>query len=230
MYIFWIGVKILEEVAIPNKNIPNNVSADRLQIFRKGIQSHITQPVVALIARSPVTPNTVTWIGFFIIIIAAVLVGLGHPFAGGWVMLLSGVFDMLDGALARYTNRVSRFGGVLDSTLDRLSEAVIIIGLMAFYLYNNTTGVAGGWIIILLGITLTASFLVSYIRSRAEGAGLNCQVGIFTRVERVIILALGLLLSAVPYALIVVLFIIAVMSVITVIQRLWFVYRQTLKG
>jgi CDP-diacylglycerol---glycerol-3-phosphate 3-phosphatidyltransferase len=135
---------------------------------------------------------------------------------------------MLDGALARRTNKVTRFGGVLDSTLDRISEALILLGIMAYYLYN-TTLVSGGWIILLIGLTIISSFLVSYIRSRAEAAGIDCQVGIFTRVERVIILALGLLLSSINYALVAALGIIALLSVVTVIQRLLYVYRQTNK-
>jgi CDP-diacylglycerol--glycerol-3-phosphate 3-phosphatidyltransferase len=198
-----------------------------LQVFRKLLAAYITQPIVSWLARTSITPNTVTWIGFFIILAAAVLAGLGHPFAAGWVMLLSGFFDIIDGALARGTNRVTRFGGVLDSTLDRLSEAVLLLGITAFFLYNNTTSLSGGWVILLIGITLTGSFLVSYIRSRAEAAGLNCQVGVFTRAERVIILALGLLLSGIPYALVAALGIISLLSAVTVVQRLLFVYRQT---
>lgn len=169
----------------------------------------------------------VTWSGFILILVATALIATGYPFAAGWVMLLSGFFDILDGALARLTNQVTKFGGVLDSTLDRLSEAAILIGIMAFFLFH-----AGSewfqWITLLIGLTLIFSFLVSYIRSRAEAAGIECQVGIFTRAERVIILALGLLI---PYnlALIIALAIIALLSIITVIQRLLSVYQQARK-
>ncbi len=135
---------------------------------------------------------------------------------------------MLDGELARSTNKVTKFGGVLDSTLDRISEALILLGIMAYYLYN-TTSVSGGWIILLIGIAIISSFLVSYIRSRAEAADIECQVGVFTRAERVIILALGLLLSSINYGLVAALGIIALLSVVTVIQRLLYVYRQTNK-
>lgn len=192
----------------------------KLQVLRKALQAYFTLPVVSFLAKTSITPNMVTWFGFFLILIAAVLAGTGHLFASGWVVLLSGVFDMLDGALARLTNRVTRFGGVLDSTLDRLSEAAILIGIMAYYLFNPA--VYHAWIILVIGVALVASFLVSYIRSRAEAADIDCQVGIFTRVERVIILALGLLINQAA----IILSIIALLSVVTVIQRLVYVYRK----
>jgi CDP-diacylglycerol--glycerol-3-phosphate 3-phosphatidyltransferase len=198
-----------------------------LQVIRKAIAAHVTQPVVSLLARSHITPNTVTWIGFLIIIASAVLAGLGHPFAAGWVMLFSSVFDMIDGALARGTNQVTRFGGILDSTLDRLSEAIVLLGIIAFYLYQPAPSPSGAWVIILIGLTIISSFLVSYIRSRAEAANVDCQVGIFTRAERVIILALGLLLSSIDYALVAALGIIALLSIVTVVQRLLHCYQQT---
>lgn len=166
----------------------------------------------------------VTWFGFFLILVAAGLAGAGYLFAAGWVVLLSGFFDIIDGALARATNQVTRFGGVLDSTLDRLSEAAILIGIMAYYLFNPQ--VFREWIILVIGVAMIASFLVSYIRSRAEAAGIDCEVGIFTRTERVIILALGLLINQLA----VILSIIALLSTVTVVQRLVHVYRRAGKG
>jgi CDP-diacylglycerol--glycerol-3-phosphate 3-phosphatidyltransferase len=183
---------------------------------------------VSVLAKTSITPNTVTWIGFLLILAAASLVGLGHPFASGWVVLVSGFFDIIDGALARKTNQVSRFGGILDSTLDRLSEAAILMGIMVFFLFHSTSELVP-WIVLLTGIAMIFSFLVSYIRSRAEAAGLDCQVGIFTRTERVIILALGLLITF-NLAIIIALMIIALLSIVTVIQRLVYVYQQTRKG
>lgn len=181
----------------------------------------ITQPIVTLLAKTGVTPNMVTWFGFILILGAAVLAGMGHPFAAGCVMLASGFFDIIDGALARGTNQVTRFGAVLDSTLDRVSEAVILLGIAAFYLFNPVAHFE--WIVLLIGVAILGSFLVSYVRARAEGIGLDCQVGIFTRTERVIILALGLLLSGINLVLIIVLAIIAVMTLVTVVQRMSYV-------
>lgn len=191
-----------------------------MQSLRKAFQTWITRPVVASLARTGITPNTVTWIGFLVILAAGGLAATGHLFAAGWVLLLSGVFDIIDGALARYTGKVTAFGGVLDSTLDRLSEGVILLGIMAHFLYHPEK--YAPWASILVGIVLIASFLVSYIRSRAEGASLDCQVGIFTRSERVIILALGLMINQ----LIIILSIIAFLSIVTVIQRLVHVSRR----
>jgi CDP-diacylglycerol--glycerol-3-phosphate 3-phosphatidyltransferase len=110
---------------------------------------------------------------------------------------------------------------VLDSTLDRVSEAVILLGIAAFYLFNPVAHFE--WIVLLIGVAILGSFLVSYVRARAEGIGLDCQVGIFTRTERVIILALGLLLSGINLVLIIVLAIIAVMTLVTVVQRMSYV-------
>ena len=91
----------------------------------------------------------VTWFGFVLILVAAALAAMGYPFAAGWVVLLSGLTDIIDGALARRTNQVTKFGGVLDSTLDRLSEAAILIGIMAFFLFH--AGPAWfHWIILLI--------------------------------------------------------------------------------
>jgi CDP-diacylglycerol--glycerol-3-phosphate 3-phosphatidyltransferase len=179
------------------------------------------------LAKTPVTPNIVTWIGFIIVLAAAALAAAGYLFAAGCVVLLSGFFDIIDGALARQTGQVTRFGGILDSTLDRISEAVVFLGIMAYFLFHSGTGMAA-WIVLLIGFTMTFSFVVSYIRSRAEAAGLDCQVGIFTRTERVIILALGLLINL-DLVLIIALSVIAFFSLVTVIQRLACAYQQAKK-
>ena len=110
----------------------------------------------------------VTWFGFILILGAAVLAGLGHLFAAGWVMLASGFLDIIDGALARGTNQVTRFGAVLDSTLDRASEALILLGIAAYYLFFKAVG-HFEWIVLLIGLAMMGSFLVSYVRARAEG-------------------------------------------------------------
>jgi CDP-diacylglycerol--glycerol-3-phosphate 3-phosphatidyltransferase len=153
---------------------------------------------------------------------AGVLIVTGHLFAAGFVVLAAGFFDILDGALARSTNRVTRFGAVLDSTLDRLAEAVILIGLLVVYAREPAVAEVA-----LVSVTLIGSQLVSYVRARAEGLGLQCEVGIFTRAERVVVLVLGLLLSQFDYALIIALAIILVFSYVTVGQRLFHVWQQT---
>ena len=193
----------------------------KLEGSRKSISNYVTQPVVNILARTPLTPNTVTWIGFFITVGAAVLVATGHLLAGGITLLVAGFFDMLDGALARLTNRVTRFGGLLDSTLDRLSEAALLLGLLAVYVQGGQVAES-----ILVGVALLGSLMVSYIRARIEGLGMACKVGLFTRPERVIILALGLLLSQFNYALITALAIVTFFSYFTAGQRLIYAWRH----
>ncbi|HEY40987.1 MAG TPA: CDP-alcohol phosphatidyltransferase family protein [Dehalococcoidia bacterium] len=193
---------------------------------RKSLAFYITQPVVNLLARTGITPNMVTWFGFLIAVGAGVLAGIGHPFVAGFVVLAGGFFDIIDGALARSTGRTTRFGAILDSTLDRAGEAVVFIGILVYYTREqpSTAGV------VVVGVVWLMSLLVSYIRARAEGMGIQCEVGLFTRAERVILLALGLLLSQVGDALLIILAIIAALSFLTVVQRLRHVWRQTRTG
>jgi len=204
-------------------------STAKLQVFRKAFQAYVTRPIVFLLEKARVTPNTVTFFGLVLIIAAAVLAGTGHLFAAGWMVLAASLCDMFDGALARRIHKVTRFGGILDSSLDRLSEATILIGLIAYYLFYNTASYKQ-WLILLIAVSMIASFLVSYIRARAEALHIECQVGIFTRPERVIILALGLLMNGLPYVLTAALAIIALLSIVTVIQRLIYVYQRTKEG
>jgi CDP-diacylglycerol--glycerol-3-phosphate 3-phosphatidyltransferase len=143
------------------------------------------------------------------------------------VVLASGFFDMLDGALARHSNQVTRFGAVLDSTLDRVSEAVLLLAVLIFYLSSGSQVTVG---ILVTGLALIGSPLVSYVRAKAETIGLECKIGLFTRSERVIVLAIGLLASYFSYALVTALAIIALFSFITAGQRLYHVLKQTRKS
>ena len=193
-----------------------------LQNIRRALGRYFTNPIVRLLEKTHVTPNTITCLGLLITIAAAALVALRHPFAAGFVVLFAGLFDMLDGALARRTNRVTRFGGVLDSTLDRASEAAVFIGIAV--LYANQQSI---WGVAASGVALITSQLVSYIRARTEAININCEVGVFTRPERVIILSIGLLLSRFNNVLLIALVVIAVLSFVTAVQRLVFVWQKT---
>ena len=184
---------------------------------RRTVGNYLTQPAVRFLARISITPSIITWFGFLLAVGAAALIVTGHLFAAGFVVLFAGFFDMLDGALARYTNQTTCFGAVLDSTLDRLSEAVLLIGILLYV--GNQSSVA----VLLVFLALFGSLLVSYIRARAEALDLECQVGLFTRAERVIVLALGLLLNQIVIALA----IIVVFSFFTFGQRLIYVWQQT---
>jgi len=190
---------------------------------RKTVADRVTEPAVRLLARTSITPNAVTWSGFLLTIGAAALIITEHLVAAGILVLIAGFLDILDGALARRTNRTTRFGAILDSTLDRFSEAVLLLGILVLYARDQSFAQ-----ILVVGAALVGSLLVSYIRARAEALGLECEAGLFTRTERVIVLALGLLLSqVVDYALITALSIIVVFSFVTIVQRLIYIGRQT---
>ena len=193
-----------------------------LSSTRKVIANNVTQPIVRLLSRTPLTPNAITWTGFGITVIAGALVVTEHLLAAGIVVLVAGFFDMLDGALARLTERVSRFGAILDSTLDRLSEAVLLLSLLAVFVRGQQFAES-----ILVGVTLLGSLMVSYIRARMEGLGIECKAGLFTRPERVIVMALGLLLSRFDYALLIALAVITFFSWFTVVERMVYAWRRT---
>ena len=194
----------------------------KLDEFRKTAADYLTRPVVRLLAKTAITPNAITWFAFLLSVGAAALIATKYLFAAGFLVLVSGLFDLLDGALARHTNQITHFGAVLDSTLDRIAEAILLLGILFFYVREGST--IG---ILLVGIALPSSQMVSYIRARAEAAGLECKVGLFTRGERVIVLALGLLLSRIDYALIIALSVIILFSLFTAGQRLLHVWHQT---
>jgi CDP-diacylglycerol--glycerol-3-phosphate 3-phosphatidyltransferase len=196
-------------------------SKTNLPGFRNSLASRFTGPVVRVLARTPVTPNFLSWSGFILALGAAALIIVGYPLAAGIVVLVAGFFDILDGALARLIKRVTPFGAVLDATLDRLSEGVVLLAILAVYAME-----ASLWGVVLAGATLLSSQLVSYIRARAEAQGLEGKSGIFTRAERVVILALGLLLSCFAPALTIALAVIVVFSLVTVVQRLVQAWRQ----
>jgi CDP-diacylglycerol--glycerol-3-phosphate 3-phosphatidyltransferase len=184
---------------------------------RKTAEKYFTDPVISLLAKTSVTPNTLTWIGFLISVVTAVFAAFGYMLVAGLLILFGGYFDMIDGSLARRTGKVTLFGGVLDSTLDRLSEGVLLLGIL--YWFAGEESIIG---IMLVGITLLSSLVVSYIRAKAEIIKVECLEGLFTRPERVIVLALGLLINQLEIAL----GIIAIFSTYTVGQRLYHVWRQ----
>jgi CDP-diacylglycerol--glycerol-3-phosphate 3-phosphatidyltransferase len=194
----------------------------RMESCRKIIAENITRPIVDVLSRTPLTPNIITWTGFVITIAAGALIVTEHLLAAGIVVLVAGLFDMLDGALARTTGKTTCFGAILDSTLDRLSEAILLVTLLAMFAKYGQTAE-----IILAAVALVGSLTVSYIRARMEGLGIECKAGLFTRPERVIILALGLMLSQFDNALLITLAVITFFSWITVIERMVYAWRQT---
>ncbi len=186
--------------------------------LRGNLASRITNPLVGILSKSRLKPNTLTFIELAISLGAAYAIATSYFLLGGALVLVSGLFDLLDGALARFTKQSTKFGAILDSTIDRLSEAAIFCGLLVWYMPKVAT-----LEIVLIFAALIGSFLVSYIRARAEGLGLECRVGLFTRAERVIVLAVGLLVNQVFIAL----WVLVVFVYITVAQRLLYLHEAS---
>jgi CDP-diacylglycerol--glycerol-3-phosphate 3-phosphatidyltransferase len=191
-----------------------------VQAWARGIAEAIAQPLV----RLKVTPNTITVIGFLLNVVTALVIASGHLSAGGLLLLFSAAFDMLDGAVARVTDQQSRFGAFLDSVLDRYSESAILLGL----LYVETKLQHVGTVVLIYAVAI-GSLMISYARARAEGLGLEAKVGIAPRPERVLILGAGLVFPgpATGKTVVVALWILALITHFTAVQRLVHVWRQT---
>ena len=174
-----------------------------------------------MLARTGVTPAALTLAGLVLHIGSGVLIAPGHLRSGGILLLVAAVCDGLDGALARRTQRVSRFGAFLDSTVDRIDETVVLGGIAVFFLRRGDVASMVWNAVALLG--LAGSLITSYTRARAEGLGLDCKVGVFERPERVALTVLGLLLGA--RVLGPAIGLLAVLSWITVVQRIHHVRR-----
>jgi len=180
--------------------------------------AQIIAPIASALGRVGFTPNSLTLLGLALIALTAIVLALGYTFWGGVLFLVAGIFDAFDGALARQTNRQTRFGAFLDSTADRYADAAILIGVMAPLLQRGQqTGV------ILAFLALVGSVLVSYTRARAEGLGLECKVGLLTRLERFIIIAVGLFFNLLTPML----WVMALLTHVTAIQRIVHVWRIT---
>jgi len=172
-----------------------------------------------VIARTGVSPNTLTVLGLLLNVLVALLLAWGYFLPGGLLALVAGSFDMLDGAVARSANKSSIFGGFLDSTLDRYSEAVMLFGLLVFYVRDGSSMSA----ILLIYATIVGSLMISYARARAEAAGLKNEAGILARPERVILLSFFLILGKPVWAL----WVLAIGTNLTALQRIYHVYRIT---
>lgn len=191
---------------------------------RRAFPRHWLLPLALSLGRMGLSPNALSFVGLGLTFVAAALVASGSLLAGGIMVLVAGAFDMLDGQLARATKQASTFGALLDSTLDRVAEAVVLFGLTYYYLLDGAVTQ-----VMLIVIALEGSLLVSYVKARAEGLGLRCDVGWFQRPERVIALAVALILGGFGFtrAVTLVLWLLAVITNITAAQRVWHIWRQT---
>ena len=178
----------------------------------------LLEPLARLINRTGISPNLLTVMGFVLTVGVAYVLATGHLQIGGVLLALAGLFDALDGTLARLAGRRSRFGAFLDSTVDRFSEAVIFMGLLVHYTQHG-----GRQESFLIYATLVGSLMVSYARARAESIGIECKGGVLTRFERAVVLVVGLILNQ----MLITLWIMAVLSNFTALQRIYLVWRAT---
>jgi len=176
------------------------------------------EPIARFISATGVSPNVVTVTGFLLMIGVAVVLAWGYLFWGGILITAVALFDAVDGTLARLMGRTSRFGAFLDSTLDRFSEAVIFLGLF-IYLSGQNQKLE----LLLIYTAVVGSLMVSYARARAEGIGVPIKDGLFTRFERVLLLVIGLIFNQLT----IVLWLLAIFSIFTALQRMYLVWRIT---
>ena len=181
------------------------------------------QRMARLLGRLPITPNQVTVAGTTFTFVAAALAGLGQLRPAGIVLALSGTFDIVDGALARATKRSYPYGAFLDSTFDRYSEGAIYIGVAAYFLAHADRFMR--WEVLACMLALAGSFLVSYVRARAQSLGFRCDSGIFARPERVVVTVAGLVIG-VWWLLFAVVVLLAVLTNVTAVQRILEVWAQ----
>ena len=184
---------------------------------RNVLASYVERPTARLLGKVGLSPNQVTVIGLLLSGATAYLLGVGQFVGGGLLLILASSLDMADGALARLQGRATAAGALLDSTADRISEAVVFLGLLIFYISPLSTTE-----VVLIFLALTGSFMVSYLRARGEGLGVDCQVGVMTRPERVLVLAGGLLIDQAAIAL----GIIVALSFLTALHRFWHIQRE----
>ncbi len=180
----------------------------------------IANMVVAPLASSGITPNLLTLIGLLLSFLTAAVIATGQFTLGGVMLLCAGIFDMFDGALARVTGKSTDFGAFFDSTLDRIAEAGVGLGLLWVYTARGATVATT-----VLYAAMIGSLMISYARARAESLNIECKVGLMARPERVIILSIGLLLG--PTATFWALVVLAVSTWTTVVQRIYHVWRET---
>jgi CDP-diacylglycerol--glycerol-3-phosphate 3-phosphatidyltransferase len=203
------------------KLVSDNIIQGYLRLF---------EPIIEGFVKSGIHPNTITWAGLFFALIASNFFRLGSFFLGGVFLVIAGSCDILDGQIARRTNRKSDFGAFFDSAVDRYSDIFIFLGIAIYF--NQL------YIHILIVFTLTGSLLTSYMRARAGSLGINCSIGLMQRPERITYIAvaavadglLGWLFNAIfgveHLLIIIVLWVMAFVSNVTVLQRIVYVKRE----
>ena len=173
-------------------------------------------------------PNLITTLGFIATVGAGLFYREDHVRIAGVLVLMGGVFDIFDGRVARISGLASKFGSFYDSTLDRISEIVVYLGLLSLYNHYGAR-LADVWMIYIIMLAMGGSLMISYTRAKAEALGLDCKVGLMQRAERIVLLGLGSLLFGLMwdgFVLSWIIIIVAVLTNFTAVQRIVWVYRQ----
>ncbi|MFC1821958.1 CDP-alcohol phosphatidyltransferase family protein [Thermodesulfobacteriota bacterium] len=203
----------------------------------------IISPVVDFFARAGIHPHVLSFAGFILSILAGVVYGAGAFFWAGWIVVIAGTCDAMDGLIARQSNKNSVFGAFLDSTLDRYSDMFLFAGLAYYFagghwlsrqlISEEGGGQASPWTVFAIIMVIAGSYMVSYARARAETLGIACKVGLMQRPERMVLLIIGSLLGAIPVFGVILLqatlVILAVTSNITALHRIFYVRNQIKK-
>jgi CDP-diacylglycerol---glycerol-3-phosphate 3-phosphatidyltransferase len=198
-----------------------------LEVLR-GPVYRVLNPVTDFLVRKRVHPNFITTVGFTVTVSAAFLFHGGHLHSAGLLVLLGGLFDILDGRIARLSDLGSKFGAFYDSTLDRISEVAVYFGILSLYL-GARTGVTEIAMVYLVMLAMAGSLMISYTRARAEALGLDCRIGLMQRAERVVLIGAAALFfgSAWDGAVLKgVILLLAILTNITAFQRIVWVYRR----
>jgi len=206
------------------------------------VYREMINPVLNLLVRMGISPNAVTTAGCVLSVLAGLIFSTGNFFLGGLTVALAGTCDILDGQLSRQTGQSSRFGAFYDSCLDRLSEAFILMGLAWYFaggpalFWSPHTGHPDGYsplTVMFIILAITGSFLTSYVRARAEAAGVTCTIGRMQRTERFVLLLVASALGSVPVAGVLLmkisLAVFAVLTNITAIHRIIYVGKTFLR-
>ena len=172
--------------------------------------------IIPLLAKGKISPNTLTIIGFIFSLITMVLISQGYLLISGILIIFSSIFDLLDGALARYSNNTTNFGKFFDAVIDRLSEIAIYVGL--FIYFNNDSSS-----LLIIFLSAISNQMVSYIKTKYESIGIEGDVGIFTRPERIVTLSLALIIgSFYLYVFYIFMYISILLALISIMQRIFY--------
>ena len=174
--------------------------------------------LIPLLVKSKISPNTLTIIGFIFSIITMILISQGYLIISGILIIFSSIFDLLDGALARYTNNTTNFGKFIDAVIDRLSEIAIYSGLFIYFINDSNS-------LLIIFLSAISNQLVSYIKTKYESIGIEGDIGIFTRLERIVTLSLALIIgSFYLYIFYLFMYISILLALITIMQRIFYAY------